>query len=611
MLELSRSLRMLWRSPAQAIISVLVLSSAIATATVVYTLVDVALYRPLPYRDPDRLVTVYRLVPTIDGRRTDIQIEGPIIDVIRTATSVFEAVEAVRAPRETRVGSSDGGAPLFVGGFSLGLPEMLGVAPQIGRAFTDDDILGGDVLVLSSQYWHEAYGADPSIIGQQIRTAERSYWIIGVMPPTFRHFVTPQADAWTVIRPEEGSDVAARLRPGLGIEAAQRELKKVVDSLPPRRVPLEFWIRPADWKRRAQSMPGSPARVATILNGVAVAVTLLLTVASANTASVFATRLAARHAESAIQLALGATPARLAWVAALEVGSLCVLSGAVAMLAASWFIRVLPTAMPEKLSMVLLGVSLPDLSGRTGLVGFGASGLTAVLCGALSAGLMISGRNAPLGVRSGPSALPRRTNRMLEWFQVGQLAVSTVLVIGATLLLATWWRLDRMPFGFAPDGLAYANLTLPDSDKDQAQRLQKAVAVIEHLQASTAESMGAIGEPPVEGGFNRRELSARSGAPLRFRAQNYSVGPNYFKVAGIPILAGRTFGLADVGGSERVLIVNESAAKRLWPSEDPIGQLLTLDGDAVYRIVGVTGDIKTVDIAINDSIQLFFPATQT
>jgi putative ABC transport system permease protein len=613
--DLRFAFRLLIRSPGFTIAASLTLALGIGANAVIFSLVDAALYRAVPYVDADRLVYVYRVAESADGQRfPGVAIGGDLVERVRAATQVFEGVEVFRYARATALATGLDQS-LSVGGFAPGLPSLLGVRPQLGRGFTTDDVTDQGVVILSDSLWQRRFHRDPGVLGKMLPFSDRSYIVVGVMPPTFRQFVGAQADAWLPAGDRDGSDLAARLRPGLTVAQARRELDDVVARFPPSRPRLELEIRDADWRRGAAPPPSfvGPRLMLLALMG---AVGFVLLVASANIANLLLARTLAREREIAVRGALGARRWQLARQFLIEGMMLAGLSGVAAIAAAWWGIRVVPAIVPSKLIPALLGVSLPQLDWR--VLAFGSvvvflAGVSSSLAPALRASSrdVLHGLLA-VGQRVADSSNPHRRIRTL--FQAGQIALTLVLLAGAGLFVSSFVRMVDTPTGFDSVHLTHVALAFPPTSfPSQTSKLAFADELIARISAVRGVVGVALGQPPVSGDILTDQWVGPSGDPARavfVRASRFRVGHDYFRVAGIALTAGRPFGPEDQQNSPKVVIVSENVSRRFWEGGSAVGQAIALAaGGQPYTVVGVAPHLRTVDF-LNDGVELFFPATQ-
>jgi putative ABC transport system permease protein len=613
--DVRHALRLLARSPGFTASACLTLALGIGANVAIFSVVDAALYRPMPYRDADRLVNVYRVAETVDGQRVPSNIGGRLVDVVRAITSVFESVEVTRGAGHTTLATSLDQS-LWVGGFGPGLPALLGVRPQIGRSFTQQDVAAQDAIVLSDRFWQRAYQRNPGVLGTTIALPDRTFVVVGVMPPTFRHFVGAETDAWLPIGDHDGLDLAARLRPGLTVAQAQRELDAAIARLPPRPRPLELQIAPADWMRAATPPPGYVARAPQVmLFGLMGAVGFVLLIACANVANLLLVRTLARQEELAVRVALGATRGQLVRQLLIEGLVLAGLAGVGAVPVAWWGIRAVPAIVPANLIESLLGVSLPQLDLRALAFG-GLAVLAAWLCSTAVSAIRASGAAAVDTLPAGGRRIAgyRGQRRLRQVFQTLQIALTLVLLAGAGLFISSVLRVVNTPAGFESKNLAYATFTFPAASfRLPAERFAFADELVARVSAMPGVQGATLGQPPVQG-LGDSERLVPDGDParaVRVQTSTYYVRPDYFRVAGIVLREGRTFGPEDHQNAPRVVIISENAAKRFWPGRSAVGaRLLRSAGGKPYTVVGVVPHLRTVDFT-NDGVELFYPIAQS
>jgi predicted permease len=430
------------------------------------------------------------------------------------------------------------------------------------------------------------------------------------MPPTFRHFVGAQTDAWLPIGDHDGTNLAARLRPGLTVPQAQRQLDALLARMPPSSHRLELQILPADWMRAATPPPGFVARSPRLmLFSVMGAVGFVLLIACANVANLLLARTLGRQREIAVRGALGAGRWQLVRQFLIEALVLSCLGGLVATAMAWCGIRAIPAMVPARLVPSLLGISLPLLDLR--VFAFGA--LAVVMAGVLSGAVPAVRASRPVAVggllAGGQRVSGSGQRRIRHVFQALQVALALVLLVGAGLFISSFLRMVTMPSGFDSTRLVYVEFNFPRQAfplSEPARRSAFADELTSRVSAVPGVEAVTLGQPPVKGGFSTDRL-VPDGDPARaalVRTHSFYVRPDYFHVAGIPLKAGRTFGAEDHRSAPRVVIISENAAGRLWPGRSAIGG--RLDG---YTVVGVIPHLKTVDFA-SDGVELFYPAAQ-
>jgi predicted permease len=603
--------RTLRRSPGFAVTAIMTLALGIGANDAIFSVVDAALYRPLPYKDPDRLVNVFVTVELRGGGQAQAEVSGRRAEDLRAIRQVFEGVEAFSSSRPKVLATGSDASPL-VGAFTPAFPAFLGANPEVGRVFAPGDVAARDRIIISDAYWQRAFNRDRNVIGKTIAFSDQTCIIVGVMPPTFRYFVGARTDAWLPLTERDGDRLAARIRRGLTLAQAQRELRAALARPGSTWKPLGVEIASAEWNRGATSQPhaGSTRTMLFILLG---AVAFVLLIACANVANLLLSRAIARQREIGVRSALGATRLRLARQFLIEGLVLAVLGGSAAVALAWVGINAIPAIVPAELTYSVLGASLPQLDGRVLAFGCLAAILTGVLCGAVPA-LRASRTTASEALLAGGQQVAgpsRAQRRMRDAFQALQVGMTLVLLTGAGLLLASFIRLVTVPPGFNAENLGYADLTFPRNVTPGMARaffddLLARIAAVPGVKAAT------VGPPPVSGIAGEQFLPeegdgrAATAMPLEL----FLVRPDYFRVAGIPLREGRTFGPEDGPNAPPVAVISENAARRFWPGRSAIGQhFRSSPADPPLTVVGVVPHIRTIELA-RDGVEAYRPTAQ-
>lgn len=601
--EIRHALRLLRRNPGFSAVACVILALGIGANTALFSVVDAALLRPLPYRQPDRLVDLVLIARSVSGQDVEVITPGQYGDDLRKVGEVFESLDAFSAPHP-RMLAMGTAASLQVGAFTPTFLGFLGVQPQLGRPFVKGDVPSPSVVLISDAYWRQAFNCDPAVVGTTIAFSDHNYVIVGVMPPTFRFYAGARTDAWVPVAERDAGHLVGRLRPGLTIEQAQRELNAALARPGVRHLRVE--LLPGDWSRAVGSTP-------VMLFSLLGAVGLVLLVACANVANLLLSRTITRQREIAVRGALGATRLRLARQVVIE-GLLLAGAGGVAAVALAWVvIKAIPAIVPASLVSSLLDVRLPALDLRVLAFGCLTAVLTGVLCSVMPA-LRASRPAAAEGLLAGALRIAgssRAQRRVRDAFQAVQVAMTLVLLTGAGLLLASLLRMVSVPVGFDSANLGYADVSFPPGS-ETARRQAFADGVMSRLAALPAVQAVAFGPPPVSGYTGARFIQERADglpaviAPLEY----FPVQPDYFRVAGIHLLAGRTFGPEDVRGARPVAIISENAARRFWPRQSALGQRFRRwADDPLLTVVGIVPEVRTTDLA-RDAVQAYVPAAQ-
>jgi len=596
--DLRHATRRLRASPGFTIMAALVLAVGIGGNTALFSLIDAVLLRSLPVADADRLVVVYESQPQKHAMRTPVAPANFL--TWRARQTSFDDIAAAAQQRFTL--SGEGGPESIQGArASASLFAVLRASPVVGRAFTAaDDRPGGErVAILSHRLWQRRFHADPAIAGQVVRLDGQATTIVGVMPGGL-DFPDRDTELWVpaALDAETGMDgmsgriltALARLRFGVTLAAARAEMdvlsRRMAAEDPRFNAGLGAAVVPLK-----EVVVGGYAPILWLLWG---AVGFVLLIACANVANLLLARAVARSHEIAVRLALGATRVRLVRLFLAESVLIGLLGGALGLLVAVWGVDALvalsPDAIPRAGEVAIdgrvLGFTLV-LSLLTGI----AFGLAPALPSSgldLATSFKENGRGATRG---------QRRHRLRGLLVVVETALSLVLLIGAGLMIKSFWRLHAVDPGFAPDGVMTVRLELPEGRYPAAPQ---SVAFYQQLVARTARlpgvaAVGASSALPMSGAGGVKPVRA-GGAAAPGDAPNVQyrlVSPGYFRAMGIPVVRGRDFDARDAGPAAGVVVINQAMARRFWPGQDPIGKRVTLGGwdDLTGEVVGVVGDV--------------------
>ena len=601
------ALRQLRKNPGFTAVAVLTLALGIGANSAIFGVVDAVLLRPLPFRDPSRLVVVR---PTEPGRRDDIGVSYPTFLDWRTRNHVLNGLSVFREDDFTLTGR---GEPAHLTGavVSANMFSVLGVPPVIGRDFVpqeDQPIGTGLPIILSHSLWQNRFGSDPKILGQSLTLDGQTFAIVGVMPVGFQFPVqrTP-VEFWTTIAldtqgptpmtSQRGAgylDVLARVKPQVTIETAQTEMAGIQDGLNrqyPENRPKGIRLVP-----EADAVVGPMRQGLFILLG---AVGLVLLIACANLSNLLLARATTRHKEISVRTALGATRWMIVRQLLAESALLATAGAAAGLGLGAWGIKLLTTLAPGDLPRITeSGINLQVLI-FTALVAV----LTSVLFGlvpALAAAKPELAASLKEGGRSGTETLSR--SRLRSALIVTETALAMILLVGSGLLLRSLLGLGRVDPGFAKDHVLTFGLDLPGRYK-HPQRVAFYRSLLEQVRATPGVRSASAAFPlPLSAGDVRTTLEVE-GRPMKqseFPVTTlHIIDRDYFRTLGIPLLSGRTFNLQDdaVGAIPNV-IISQRLARQIFPEEDPIGRRIRPNissgpGDAPVRVVvGVVGDVK-------------------
>ena len=617
--------RMLWKNPGFTFIAVLTLALGIGANTAIFSVCNAVLFKPLPYAEPDRIVMLSE--KQRDGTLGDVALAN-FVDW-RDASQSFSGMAAARvasfAPTFILGGQSE--ASRLVGdSVTSGFFSVLGVQFVLGRNFLPEENQPGrnHVAILSYAAWSARFGADRDIVGKKITLNDDSYTVVGVLPPGFQFGTTAadfqtrsQVDIWvpTVLDPQRLQrnahmfHVVARLKPGVQVAQAQAELNVLGANLA-QQYPEQNKDKGIAAVPLADQVTGSVRVALETLLG---AVVMVLLIACANVANLLLNRAAARQKEIALRIALGASRRRLAQQLLTESLLLASLGGIAGFVLALAALAALTPQLPADLSRAA------GLAVDTRLLIFTAviSLVTGILFGL--GPLFGSGRvSAAESLKQNNRTSSGIQTRLRSGLAVAQIAIAITLLIGAGLMLKSFWTLMHVAPGFRSDSILTARLSLPGSRYADNGKIAAFERVLrENLHGRPGiQSAGFATYVPLGGLDNGSSFLIEGRRPLPVGTYNMSqyrpVSPGYFETIGIPLLRGRPFTEADTAESPRVVMINDSMAREYWPSENPIGQRVQFGPDDKWRtVVGMVGDVLHEGLDSKAQPELYVPVAQS
>jgi putative ABC transport system permease protein len=620
---LRMAIRQFRQHRAFALVTVLVLGLGTGAAAAVYTIVDTVVLRPLPYRAPDRLVTLWAANPS-KGLTHDRL--SPVNFMDYRGLPAFEDAAAWWRPE---VDLSDPGLdPVRVKAVetSANLFAVLGVHPEIGPGFPDDGpFFSRDlVAVISDRLWRERYHADPSIVGRLLRLSGTAYTVVGVMP---RRFTYPgDVDVWERLswdlhnhsRGAHFMEAVARLKPGTDVAQAQTQ----VDALG-QRLASQFAATNAGWSARLVPLLtdelGYYRPALFVLFG---AVSLLLVIGCLNVASLLLTRALSREREVAVRTALGASPRQVVTQLLAESFVLSV-AGAVAGLIAAMVtiplvIHATPVSIPRldeaAVNLRVLGLAL------------GVVVATTVFFGLVPA-LVLLRRRLTADLRSGDRGSSRGTRRIYRVLVAGEVALACALLVSSALLVRTVQRMTHVATGVDADQAITTSVQLTTAAYPEwTQVADVHETLLERIrQQPGIEAAGEGAFLPLEVGWRLPFSVDGEPPPLRPedapQAQHESVSDGYFRALGARLVTGRWFTSADTATRSAVVIVNETFARRFFPGGavgqhlhstahyiGPLGVFL-MSGQPL-EVVGVVADVRNAPLGQPVEPAIYYPAQQ-
>jgi putative ABC transport system permease protein len=620
--DLRFGLRMLRKSPAFTAVAILTLALGIGATTAIFSVVNIALLRPLAYRDPQQLYLVREIVPQLAKFYPTLSANLPDFHIWQKQVHALADVAIAESTTADLTGHDE---PEVLHGVraSANIFSVLGIHPALGRTFRpeEDDSGRGHVLILTDAFWRDRFQGDPSAIGKTLTLDGVPHEIVGILPASFPFpQVLGGADSYSRLaffKPLNGPEsyeqsligefdfaAVARLKPGVTQKQALAELNVVQSQIARQAnegVDLQGTLLPLETE------VVGPARRGLLFLLAAVAAVLLIV--CANLASLLLARVPGRMREAAIRAALGATHARIIRQLLTETLLLSFAGGAlgvsIAGLAVKWLVHLAPPGIPR--------LDEVHMDARVLLFALVISIATGSFFGVFPA-LRVA-RSQPVdALKSGATATTesRRTRRLRESLVCFEVGLTTLLLILAGLLMASLGQLLRVHTGFAVENVLIAGVDLsPQSYSQPANRLNFYDRVLAGLQSLPGvRAAGWVSIPPLggEGSVTGINIPGAPQTQAETPMANYRpVSPDYFSAMGIPLLQGRIFGPAD--HDRKIVVVSQSVAERFWPGKNPIGQIcITQWGpDVTAEVVGVVGNIRTVQLDEPPLMMVYVP----
>jgi len=609
--DLRYGFRSLRKKPGFTLTAVIALALGIGANTAIFSVINGVLLRSLAYHDADNIVMVWER--SFQRNRSQNSVSpANFLDWQKRSISF----QQIAATWDTRVNLTSGGEPeeLLVQRVSADFFQVLGVRPQVGRWFVaDDDKQGANpVVILSHDLCQGRFGGNPAIIGQPITLSGRSLTVIGVMPSGF-HFLNTQIQAWIPLALDPANDwrkqgrylrSVARLKSGVTIQQAQVELDGIAKQLE-----REYSDYNKGWGVNLVPMHEQiVGDIRPVLLVLLAAVAFVLLIACANVANLLLARTASRQKELALRAALGASRPRLVRQMLTESVLLAIMGGALGVLLAYWGIRALIALAPDNIPRL----NEITIDPRVLLFTFGISLLTGLVFG-LVPSLQSSRPDLNDALKEGARASSSSNRVVRNLFVVAEIALALVLLVGAGLMLRSFSQLQQVKTGFHADDVLTMRVQLPSAKYGEPQQRADFFKRAEERLAALpgVKSIGAISYLPLTGlatstSFN---LATKPLPPSESPGTEVRpITPGYFTAMGIPLLKGRGFDERD-GANSRVVIINETLARKFFPGQDPIGQqvIVTWDAPVADEIIGVVGDIKETALEQEPNPAIYWP----
>ena len=597
--------RQVIKNPAFAAVAIITLALGIGANTAIFSIVNAVLLQPLPYPDANRIMVLNES----SGPQQDFSVALPDYFDWQRDNTVFEHLACTHKESRNLSGIS-GREPERISCASVtrNFFNVIGLPAEIGRTFSEDEDKVGapPVVVISDRLWQRAFNRDPAVIGRSINLHDQNFTIVGVMPPAM---TSPQdSDAWISLTRRSNNPawmdrshhpmmfVWGKLKPGMTVDRARTEMKTIAAR-------LEKTYPDTNGKIYAVVTPlleNLVGKYRTNLGLLLGAVGLVLLIACANLANLFAARGAARAREFAIHAAVGATRAQIIRKLLLESFLIAILGGALGFFIAVWLRDALIALGPEGVSRFQqISFDLPVL-GFTFLV----ASLTTFIFGLWPA-WQTSHANVQLALKEGSagSGDAPSAKRARDWLVISEIALTLTLLVAAGLVLKSFARMQSLQLGYEPRGLFSARIELPWKTYSSREKIGTFTkALLDRVGALPGVQSAGIGSnSPLMGGWQTGFW--REGVPTPSPSNTSSadleiITGDYFVTFKVPLLRGRTFNERDTKDSPRVIIIDQAMADQFFPGEDPIGKRLAVDpgndeeGNVMSEIVGVVAQMR-------------------
>ena len=622
--DLRYGLRTLLKNPVFALIAIVTLALGIGANTAIFSVVNGVLLKPLPYREPDQLIRVFERserqprFPMAQGNFQDYRDQNTTLSGL-----------ALYTRHDMEFSQGDKPERLAALGVTAGFFELLGVQPLLGREFRREDELPGNssVVILSHALWQRGFNSDPGIIGKAITLSAQPFTVVGIMPPGVQHVGGDyrsmphgeSVDVWGPLEmpPQAGRgphfcNAIGRMKPGVTLAQAEAAFNVIAE-----RLAQQYPNTNQGWRIAIQPLHEEiVGRAHTTLLVLFGSVFFVLLIVCVNVANLLLARATVREREVAVRAALGAGRWRIVRQLLTESVLLAVLGGASGILLAKWLIAALNVLGHEQLPR-LQAVSMDARILLFTLVLTLLTGVFFGLAPALQAGQLNLNEVLKEGGRTGGTG--RRQRRLRDALVIAEVGLALVLLVGAGLLLRSFWKLQQTDPGFNSERVLTASLTLPrarygDGSKVTAfqQQLLERLGALPGVQA-----VGLTSDLPWTGydenaGFTIEGKTFPRGQGPSGRYHYAST--DYFRTIGVPLIAGRFFSSEDRSGTPDVVLINRRMAELYWPGESAVGKRFTFASQPKEKdwntVAGVVGDVKDFPYSPAAEPAFHFPTTQ-
>jgi putative ABC transport system permease protein len=623
--DLRYGIRTLLKNLGFTVIAVVTLALGIGANTAIFSVLDAVLFKPLPYKDPDRLVMVWE---KLQGGHNSVSAAN-FMDW-NSQNHVFENMAAgVMGAENFLLSSLDPPEQVFTARFSANYLDLLGVKVALGRNFlVEEERSGNDrVVILSNRFWKNRFDRDPNIVGKSLILNDRKYTVVGILAPHITFDKKPSWLATPLALDTSGLNrdyrfllVFARLKRGITLQQAQSEMDGIAQNLS-----RQYPDTNRGWGVIINPLPNEVVdrhlrQTLLVLFGT---VGFILLIACTNLVNLMLTRFTARQKEIAVRVALGAGRRRVFGQFLAEGLLLSVLGGGAGIFLAFWLLRLSLLAMPP---WTLPPESQVTIDIRVLLFTFGISIFTAILFGSMPA-WRATKVNLIESLKQGRRSAISSDRRLRNFLVASEVVIAVVLLVGAGLMIRSLYRLQQVQLGFRAANVLTMFVSLPQAKYPTGQKVESfyrnTLHSIESLHG--VEDAAIVTGLPVQGDgfgmfFSIRGRTAESGSE-RPLAHFQMISPSYFSAMRIPLLRGRSFSEQDSDESIPVAVVNQAMVSQFFPNEDPIGKEVITDsllsgrqevGPPVHwQIVGVVGNVKINGLIEEASPEIYVPHRQS
>src|SRR5579859_2746548 len=635
-------LRQLRRNPGFTAVAMLTLALGIGANTAIFSVVNAVVLRPLPYPHSRRLVWISEVIPELNA---ELVPGGDYFDW-RDQNKTLERMAAYDPAVSFNLTGRGTPARIHAAGVSANFFQTLGVDPQLGRSFTheEDQPNGPTTVVLMQSFWQQYFGSDPQVLGKTVTLNSAPYTVVGVMPASFRfpgnaeiQMLVPLQLNETGERMREGAPgprfvrIIGLMKPGVTIARAQADLDAI------RKRAEAFQMNndgpgPAGGGgsrqvKRLSSPSDTQLKVVTLEEQLAGnlrpamltllgAVGLVLLIACANVANLMLTRSSARTREVAVRAVLGAGHWRLVRQLLSESLILALAGGVAGLMLAAWGVKLMTRFIPASVGGEILSVTPVRLDSAVLLFTLGITVITGILFG-LAPALAATRLNLSEKLKEGSQGTGARSGLLRGALAVAELSLALILLIGAGLLIKSFYHVLSIDPGFSTDHILTMNLSLTDSRYPKA--LQKRAFYLEVLRRVESlpgvRSAAFVDSLPLSPYLDKLFIvvslapESRAASNKGMAMSRLTVSPAYFSTLGIRVLKGRTFTDADDEQAPKVTVINEALARHIWPGENPLGKELPLMRDKL-TVVGVVADTRHEGLSADVESEIYEPLLQ-